>query len=77
MKFESFYDSYYTYQVSCPLYNYFIEKLGETKLSYPRNRVKITFSRRISTTYNFFIFFLNFAPRYNATKIAKDQNEFS
>ena len=50
MKFESSYDSCYTYQVSCPWYNYFIEKLGEANLPYPleyddeippRNRVKL------------------------------------
>ena len=35
MKFESSYDSCYTYQVSCPLYNYFIEKLGEANFPYP------------------------------------------
>ena len=35
MKFESSYDSCYTYQVSCPLYNYFIEKLEEANLPYP------------------------------------------
>ena len=35
MKFESSYDSCYTYQVSCLLYNYFIEKSGEASLPYP------------------------------------------
>ena len=34
MKFESSYDCCYTYQVSCPLYNYFIYKLWEANLPY-------------------------------------------
>ena len=35
MKIKNSYDSCYIHKVSCPLHNFFTEKLGQANLSFP------------------------------------------
>ena len=63
MKIKNSYDSCYIYKVSCPLHNFFLEKLAQANLSYPpprptgyddkipqRDRVKLILSERLSNS---------------------------